>query len=78
MYAPAANSPASAMEEANSPNHEREGQNVLYADGHVAYEPTPFVGLGRDNIYTARTGTPPTVERSPADATDTLLLPTDD
>ncbi len=78
VYAPTAASPASVMAEANSPNHEREGQNVLYADGHVGYESSPFVGLGHDNIYTARTGTPPTVERSPADRTDSLLLPTDD
>ncbi len=78
VYAATPGSPASVMEEANSPNHEREGQNVLYADGHVTYEPTPFVGIGHDNIYTARTGRPPIVERSPADATDTLLLPTDD
>ena len=78
VYGPTANSPASAMENANSPNHEREGQNVLYADGHATYELTPFVGVGHDNIYTAKAGTPPTVERSPTDATDTLLLPTDD
>ncbi len=78
VYGPSANSPGRDMEQANSANHEREGQNVLYADGHVKYEPTPFVGVGRDNIYTAKTGTPPTVERSPTDATDTILLPTDD
>jgi prepilin-type processing-associated H-X9-DG protein len=66
------------MKKANSPNHEQEGQNVLYADGHVSYELTPFVGIGKDNIYTARDGVAPVVERSPVDATDTILLPTDD
>jgi prepilin-type N-terminal cleavage/methylation domain-containing protein len=78
VYSVTVRSSAADMEEANSPNHEREGQNVLYGDCHVKYESTPFVGVGRDNIYTAKNGTPPTVERSPADATDTLLLPTDD
>ena len=78
VYAVTPASPPSAMEEANSPNHEREGQNVLYADGHVGYESTPFVGVGHDNIYTAQDGVPPVVERSPTGPTDTVLLPTDD
>lgn len=42
---------------ANSNNHGRAGENVLYADGHVAFQPTPYCGIGnaalRDNIYTA-------------------------
>lgn len=42
---------------ANSRNHGRVGQNVLYADGHVSWQPTPYCGFGsedrRDNIYTA-------------------------
>ena len=78
VYAVTAASSSSAMELGNSPNHEREGQNVLYADGHVKYELTPFVGVGGDNIYTAKDGSPPAVERSPVDATDSVLLPTDD
>ena len=78
VYAVTAAGTPSQMEQANSPNHEREGQNVLYADCHVSYETTPFVGAGHDNIYTAQDGTPPTVERSPTGPADTLLLPTDD
>jgi prepilin-type N-terminal cleavage/methylation domain-containing protein/prepilin-type processing-associated H-X9-DG protein len=78
VYAVSAGSTASQMEEGNSPNHEREGQNLLYADGHVKYELSPFVGVGGDNIYTAKGAGPPTVEQSPTDATDTVLLPTDD
>jgi prepilin-type processing-associated H-X9-DG protein len=66
------------MEKANSPNHEQEGQNVMFADGHVSYEKTPFVGIEQDNIYTAKNGTPQQVEASPADASDSVLLPTDD
>lgn len=36
----------------NSPNHNRDGQNVLHGDGHVSFEKTPFAGVHRDNIYT--------------------------
>lgn len=42
----------------NSLNHRpaqeslAEGQNVLYADGHVSYETQPNVGVSNDNIYT--------------------------
>jgi prepilin-type processing-associated H-X9-DG protein len=50
---------ASALElsVANSNNHRKVGQNVLYADGHVQFQTTPYCGVGqdirRDNIYTA-------------------------
>jgi len=48
---------------ANSNNHGRAGQNVLYADGHVEFQNSPFCGMlrastfggtntMRDNIYT--------------------------
>jgi len=36
----------------NSPNHGGEGQNVLYGDGHVEFQGSPYVGVARDNIYT--------------------------
>lgn len=42
---------------ANSANHGKVGQNVLYADGHVSFQTTPYCGVGhealRDNIFTA-------------------------
>lgn len=37
----------------NSRNHGGEGQNVLFADGHVSFARTPIVGIDLDNIYTA-------------------------
>jgi len=43
----------------NSPNHgglgSGEGQNVLFADGHVSFQKVPIVGIDRDNIYTVMT-----------------------
>ncbi len=46
------NSSAIEMRKANSINHDSDGQNILYGDGHVAWESNPFVGVNRDNIYT--------------------------
>ena len=36
----------------NSYTHMREGQNVLFGDGHVTFERQPDVGQKSDNIYT--------------------------
>jgi prepilin-type processing-associated H-X9-DG protein len=75
-------SSASNMRAGNSLNHDGDGQNVLYGDGHVSFEQTPFCGVQRDNIYTTRasagalTGGP--IIASPFDATDSILLPTAD
>ncbi|MEM8873905.1 MAG: hypothetical protein AAGD32_06555 [Planctomycetota bacterium] len=68
----------------NSPNHGGDGQNILYADGHVTFENSPFVGILRDNIYTTGTLVDPdepssradeTTTGFPADRFDALLLP---
>jgi prepilin-type processing-associated H-X9-DG protein len=51
---------------ANSPNHNGAGENVLFADGSVAFVRNPYCGVGRgpnlfgDNIYTARAAKPTT------------------
>ncbi len=37
--------------------HQEEGQNVLFVDGHVAFEKAPYCGIAEDNIYTAYTST---------------------
>jgi prepilin-type processing-associated H-X9-DG protein len=81
-----------AMLSANSPNHGGFGQNVLYGDGHVEWQPTPFCGMARDaqqapnrqpardNIY-VRERIRPGQEGDPivgpvSDHMDSILLPT--
>jgi prepilin-type processing-associated H-X9-DG protein len=58
-----------ALAKANSNNHGQAGQNVLYADGHVQFQPTPYCGVGegavRDNIYSALSTTPLPEGREP-------------
>jgi prepilin-type N-terminal cleavage/methylation domain-containing protein/prepilin-type processing-associated H-X9-DG protein len=66
----------------NSNNHGKDGQNVLYGDGHVEFQNNPFCGTDRDNIYT-RGGpvwgtTAQDLVGSPYVANDSVLLPTDD
>lgn len=36
----------------NSLNHEGEGQNILFGDGHIEFNRTATVGVNNDNIYT--------------------------
>lgn len=42
---------------ANSQPHDREGQNVLYADGHTNWETRSDVGVKNDGIFTGWTAT---------------------
>ncbi|MDQ3441562.1 MAG: hypothetical protein M3478_14560 [Planctomycetota bacterium] len=63
------------MKFANSNNHDMDGQNVLFGDGHVEFLQNPFVGIKRDHIYANKKGQ---VVASPVDAEDSVLLPTDD
>jgi prepilin-type processing-associated H-X9-DG protein len=43
----------------NSGNHGGDGQNVVFADGHVAFKTRPDVGQTEDNIYTLGGATGP-------------------
>jgi len=74
-------SSARDMKQGNSNNHDEDGQNILFGDGHVSFEQNPFVGVQRDNIFTtklASTGfTGGSVIASPYDAGDSILLPCD-
>jgi len=57
-----ANSAASEQKKINSKNHEQDGENVLFNDGHCEWTSTAFVGANKDCIYSvaAVIGTPPT------------------
>ena len=37
----------------NSRNHNYEGQNILYVDGHADFQRKPISGINNDNIYSA-------------------------
>ena len=73
-----------ALQRANSPNHRWTGQNVLKADLHVEWSPTPLCGKQSDNIYginhlNPNGGTNPVataIQGPPGHLTDTVLLPT--
>jgi prepilin-type N-terminal cleavage/methylation domain-containing protein/prepilin-type processing-associated H-X9-DG protein len=74
----APNSPWAILKKANSENHEEDGQNVLYGDGHVAWQTTPFCGVGGDNIFTSKGTNTPLDQAKPTDKTDSVLLPVDE
>src|SRR4051812_22206743 len=81
-----------AIVNANSNNHAGDGQNVLYADGHVDWSQTPYcgsprpvTGTPRDNIFTGLTGNATNsatsigaLNTAPWDQYDSVMLPTDD
>jgi len=83
VFAVSTTSSANQMKQGNSNNHDEDGQNVLYGDGHVEFQQNPFVGVQRDNIFTrAATANRPNgndgLVRSSADANDSVMLPTDE
>ena len=79
-------SSAREMKLANSNNHDKDGQNVLFGDGHVDFVQNPFAGTQKDHIFCRRSGTGVnqlaaswgTGSTGPFDGNDSVLLPTDD
>jgi prepilin-type N-terminal cleavage/methylation domain-containing protein/prepilin-type processing-associated H-X9-DG protein len=75
------------MARGNSNNHQNEGQQVAYCDGHVEWQTSPFAGvqrpgkLYRDNIFTnggttSTTGNGGKADTAkPADAADAYMFP---
>jgi prepilin-type N-terminal cleavage/methylation domain-containing protein len=74
-------SSARDMKQANTNNHDQDGQEILYGDGHVDFEQNPFAGVNRDNIYTTKTSSTVLsggeVIEPPYDGNDSILLPAD-
>ena len=56
----------------NSPNHQGDGQNVLFQDGHVKFMSSPFCGIDDDNVYTVATGAVDTT-KTPQDANKRVM-----
>jgi prepilin-type N-terminal cleavage/methylation domain-containing protein/prepilin-type processing-associated H-X9-DG protein len=54
---PTVNSPSSIMQKANSANHQGQGENVLFGDGHAEFVQNPFCGTKQDNIFTSSSST---------------------
>jgi len=80
--APDVTSSQAQMRTANSRNHNGDGQNVLYGDGHAEFQQNPFCGVKRDNIYTISGSTDGSVPKgtgieggSPKWAGDSVVLP---
>jgi len=74
-------SSAQSQRFANSNNHGKDGQNVLYGDGHVEFQNNAFVGVNRDNIYTSAGkggAAAKAILQTPLDLNDSVLLPSDD
>ena len=44
------------IKKANAQPHSRDGQNVMFGDGHNAFEKRTDVGVRHDNIYTPQAG----------------------
>jgi type II secretory pathway pseudopilin PulG len=58
---------ASEQKKINSQNHERDGQNVLFNDGHCEWSTHAWVGANKDNIYsTAAVSGTPLAQTTPA------------
>jgi prepilin-type N-terminal cleavage/methylation domain-containing protein/prepilin-type processing-associated H-X9-DG protein len=69
------NSSAAIQKSLNSRNHDREGQNVLFNDGHVEWSPNAWVGDNKDFIFGAATNLqagPPPSQGNPAKADNTV------
>ncbi len=68
------------LQAANSANHQRVGQNILYGDLHVEFLQTPFAGVEQENIYTygasGKDNGGEGIIGSTTGANDSVLLPT--
>lgn len=69
-----------SLKVANAITHNKQGQNVVFLDGHVSFEDNPLCGIGDDNIYTfwdggdIRRGSLPSLGSNAQDRIDSLLV----
>ena len=73
----------SNMKRGNSNNHDEDGQNVLYGDGHVEFQQNPFCGVARDMIFARKSlstgfNSVGPLNSSAYNGDDSVLLPPDD
>lgn len=68
----------------NSRNHNGEGQNCLFVDGHVEFDKRPIAGISNENIFTEHdgdelentmAGVAPRNEYGPRVQTDSIIIP---
>jgi prepilin-type N-terminal cleavage/methylation domain-containing protein len=59
----------------NTPFHRRAGQNVLYSEGTVLWQITPYCGMNFDNIYTSRGVAPAATQPTSAPSTIPATIP---
>ncbi len=63
------------LENLNSINHRRRGQNILFCDGHVEFVTTRFVGVDKDDIFTLQNILSYSGSETPTCETDAFLAP---
>jgi len=63
------------LENLNSINHRRRGQNILFYDGHVEFVKTRFVGVDNDDIFTLQNILSYSGCETPSCETDAFLAP---
>jgi len=72
-------SSADLQHKANSKNHDGDGQNVLYNDGHVEWKTTIWAGASNDPIYASNAANATSItsatDPTPLHAMDTVLVP---
>jgi prepilin-type N-terminal cleavage/methylation domain-containing protein/prepilin-type processing-associated H-X9-DG protein len=74
---PSTSSSSQQMRTGNTDNHSKDGQNVLFGDGHVEFDNNELVGINHDAIYAPITGYTSTGTPQPASTTNFLISPYD-
>jgi len=70
-------SASSVILDSNSRNHDRDGQNVLFNDGHVEWKTSQFAGANNDAIFgaSAINAAPNATSATPLHDMDSIMVP---